>query len=99
MPLGLNAVRRDLGPAAMAEAGALFRASVQAGLDHEDEAVQYALQFGRGLDTATGTAFVRQYVNSDTLDLAGEPVRALGRLYELAAAKGLLARVPDLTFF
>jgi 1,4-dihydroxy-6-naphthoate synthase len=99
MPLGLNAVRRDLGPQAMREAGALFRASVKLGLENEAEAVQYALQFGRGLDTATGTAFVRQYVNGDTLDLSGEPVSALRRLYELAAAKGLLAQVPDLSFF
>jgi 1,4-dihydroxy-6-naphthoate synthase len=99
MPLGLNSVRRDLGPAAMAEAGELFRASVQAGLDHEAEAVGYALNFGRGLDQATGTAFVRQYVNGDTLDLRGEPVAALGKLYSLAVAKGLLAQVPDLSFF
>jgi 1,4-dihydroxy-6-naphthoate synthase len=99
MPLGLNAVRRDLGSAAMAGAGRVFRASVEAGLANEAEAVGYALNFGRGLDHATGTAFVRQYVNQDTLDLTGAPVAALRRLYELAVAKGLLAQVPDLSFF
>lgn len=99
MPLGLNAVRRDLGEPAMRAAGALFRLSVETGLANEAEAVQYALQFGRGLDTATGTAFVRQYVNQDTLDLQGEPIAALHKLYSLAVERGLLPRVPDLTYF
>jgi 1,4-dihydroxy-6-naphthoate synthase len=99
MPLGLNAVRRDLGETAMAEAGRLFRASVEEGLQHEAEAVSYSLQFGRGLDPTTGTTFVRQYVNQDTLDLAGQPLEALQRLYSLAVAKGLLAQVPDLRFY
>jgi 1,4-dihydroxy-6-naphthoate synthase len=97
MPLGLNSVRRDLGDAAMEGAGRVFRASVEHGLAHEAEAVAYSLRFGRGLDAATGTAFVRQYVNQDTLDLRGEPLEALRRLYQLAVDRGLLPAVPDLT--
>ena len=99
MPLGLNAVRRDLGPERMAEAGRLFRASVEFGLAHEDEAVAYALDFGRGLDHETGKAFVRQYVNQDTLDMRGEGQDALRRLYQMAVDRGLLGQVPDLTLY
>lgn len=99
MPLGLNTVRRDLGPERMAEAGRLFRASVDYGLAHEAEAVAYALKFGRGLDAETGTAFVRQYVNQDSLDIRGECLDALRRLYQMAVERGLLADVPDLTLY
>jgi 1,4-dihydroxy-6-naphthoate synthase len=99
LPLGLNGVRRDLGAADMAALGKLFRDSVELGLAHEDEAVAYALDFGRGLDHATGKAFVRQYVNQDTLDLRGECLEGLRRLYTLAVERGLLAAVPDLTVY
>ena len=97
MPLGLNAVRRDLGAEAMAQAAGLFLESVKLGLANEDAAVAYALNFGRGLDHETGKAFVRQYVNQDTLDIRGECLDGLRRLYQMAVDKGLLAQVPDLT--
>lgn len=99
LPLGLNAVRRDLGPERMASAGRLFRASVDEGLAHEAEAVAYALKFGRGLDRETGTKFVRQYVNQDSLDLSGKCLEALRRLYQMAVERGLLGQIPDLTIF
>lgn len=97
LPLGLNAVRRDLGAEAMARAGRLFRASVELGRAHEAEALAYAQGFGRGLDAATCAAFVRQYVNQDTLDLRGQPLEGLRRLYQLAVDRGLLDRLPDLS--
>jgi 1,4-dihydroxy-6-naphthoate synthase len=99
LPLGLNAVRRDLGPQGMADVGRLFRASVEYGLAHEAEAVAYAQRFGRGLDSATCTAFVRQYVNRDTLDIRGDCLDALGRLYQMAAKKGLLEQAPELSLY
>ena len=99
LPLGLNAVRRDLGPEAMASAARVFRASVDEGLAHEAEAVAYALKFGRGLDTETGTRFVRQYVNQDSLDIRGECLEALALLYRQAMERGLLAALPDLSVF
>lgn len=99
LPLGLNAVRRDLGAEAMAAVGGLFRRSVDLGLANEDLAVAYALNFGRGLDAETGKAFVRQYVNQDTLDIRGECLEALRLLYTLAVERGFLGQVPDLAVF
>src|SRR5262245_32716822 len=52
LPLGGNAIRRDLGPAAIASLSRLLRDSIAYGLAHRDEAVRYAMQFGRGLDRA-----------------------------------------------
>ncbi len=73
-----------------------FRASIQAALDHEEEAIRYALQFGRGLDTGRGKRFVHMYVNELTLDMGETGRRALARLYERARAAGAIAKAPAL---
>jgi 1,4-dihydroxy-6-naphthoate synthase len=94
VPLGLDVVRRDLGPDLMRAVSIGFRQSIQAALDHEEEAIRYALQFGRGLDVAQGRRFVHMYVNELTLDLGQTGRRALERLYERARAAGLIEKVP-----
>jgi 1,4-dihydroxy-6-naphthoate synthase len=96
VPLGLDVVRRDLGAETMRAISDGFRASIQAALDHEDEALAYALQFGRGLDQAKGRKFVRMYVNELTLDMGARGREALGRLYERAVAAGVLEKAPGL---
>lgn len=73
-----------------------FRASIQDALDHEDEAIRYALRFGRGMDTAKGQKFVHMYVNELTLDLGELGRRALAKLYERAVAIRAIERAPSL---
>jgi 1,4-dihydroxy-6-naphthoate synthase len=99
LPLGLDVVRRDLGNEFIAQVSKLMRDSIDYAIEHEDEAVPYALQFGRGIDEATGRRFVRMYVNKDTQDLHGEGIAAIKLLYEMAVNKGLLDKIPDLTLF
>jgi 1,4-dihydroxy-6-naphthoate synthase len=99
LPLGLDVVRRDLGDEFLAQVSKLMRDSIDYAIEHEDEAVPYALQFGRGIDDATGRRFVRMYVNRDTQDLKGDGVAALKLLYEMAVSKGFLDKVPDLTLY
>ena len=96
VPLGLDVVRRDLGPELMKAVSVGFRASIQDALDHEDEALAYALQFGRGLDMARGRRFVRMYVNELTLELGETGRRALETLYARAVVAGAIAKVPAL---
>ena len=57
-----------------------FRASIQAARDHEDEAIRYALRFGRGLDVAQGRKFIHMYVNELTLDMGDRGRRAVEEL-------------------
>jgi 1,4-dihydroxy-6-naphthoate synthase len=99
VPLGLDVVRRDLGPALMRAVSVGFRASIEAAHAHEDEAIAYALQFGRGLDARQGGKFVHMYVNDLTLDLGETGRRALARLYERAQAAGALERAPELEIY
>ena len=96
VPLGLDVVRRDLGPELMRAVSAGFRASIQEALDHEEEAIAYALRFGRGLDTTKGKKFVHMYVNELTLDMGELGRRALENLYRRAAIAGAIDRPPPL---
>jgi len=96
LPLGLDLVRKDLGlPLATAASDALRRSIVYA-QEHHEEAMRYALQFGRGLDTALGDRFVGMYVNHWTLDLGEKGRTALATLLERAADAGLVPKVRDL---
>ena len=96
VPLGLDVVRRDLGRELMGAVSVGFRASIEAAHAHEDEAIRYALQFGRGLDTGNGKRFVHMYVNPLTLDLGDTGRRALRQLYEKAAGQAAIPSAPEI---
>jgi 1,4-dihydroxy-6-naphthoate synthase len=96
VPLGLDVVRRDLGPARMEAVSRGFRASIDAAFRHEDEAIRYALQFGRGLDVPQGRKFVHMYVNELTLDMGTRGRQALEVLYDRAVKAGALKAKPPL---
>src|SRR5580765_3911173 len=80
LPLGVNTVRRDLGAESLREVSAILRESIDAALEHRDEALEYALGFGRGMGTERGDAFVGMYVNELTLDYGEEGREAIREL-------------------
>jgi len=94
VPLGLDVVRRDLGADLMRAVSRGFRASIQDALDHEEEAIRYALRFGRGLDVPEGKRFVHMYVNELTLDMGDRGKRALETLYARAVGARLIPAAP-----
>lgn len=96
VPLGLDVVRRDLGDDLMRAVSKGFRDSIVAAHDHEDAAIEYALQFGRGLDVVKGSKFVHMYVNELTLDMGEKGRSALEHLYARARAAGILEKAPKL---
>jgi len=97
VPLGLDVVRRDLGPELMKACSVGFRRSIEAAFAHEDEAIRYALQCVRGLDTAKGKTFVHMYVNDLTLDMGERGRAGLALLYGRAVKAGAIAKAPDFT--
>jgi 1,4-dihydroxy-6-naphthoate synthase len=97
VPLGLDIVRRDLGPALMKACSDGFRSSIEVAFAHEEEAIRYALQFGRGLDTSMGKTFVHMYVNDLTLEMGERGRAGLALLYKRALAAGAIAAAPDFT--
>ena len=86
LPLGVNTIRRDLGRDAMGTISQILRASIDAALEHRDDALDYALGFGRGLDEVRGNRFVEMYVNELTLDYGDEGRQAVRELLERAHA-------------
>jgi 1,4-dihydroxy-6-naphthoate synthase len=96
VPLGLDVVRRDLGAEMMSAVRDGFRASIEAARRDEEEALRYALRFGRGLDVAQGRRFVHMYVNALTLDMGDPGRRALELLYARAVAAGAIPAAPPL---
>ncbi len=90
LPLGGNVIRRDLGPPVISTLSTLLHDSIAYGLDHRDEAVPYAMRFGRGLDQARTDRFVGMYVNGLTLDYGERGRTAVHRLFGDAIAAGLI---------
>ena len=95
LPLGGNIIRRDLGPEMIAKVSKKLHDSIAYALSHRAEAVEYALQFGRGLDRAKTDRFVGMYVNDLTLAYGDRGRRGVERLMTEAFEKGLIPqRVP-----
>jgi len=92
LPLGGNAVRRDLGPELMARLTRLVRESVRYSLDHRREALEHALTFARGLDAVVADRFVGMWVNEMTVDCGERGRRAVQTLLDRGHAAGILPR-------
>ena len=75
LPLGVDVIRKDLGDEQIREFSALFKESIQYALSHRQEALAYALQYGRGINERLGDQFVGMYVNDYTVDLGREGER------------------------
>jgi 1,4-dihydroxy-6-naphthoate synthase len=88
LPLGANVARRDVGAGNLFELSDVLRDSIQAGLDNREEAMEYALRFGRGLDTELADRFVGMYVNELTRDYGDEGRQAVRELLKRAEALG-----------
>lgn len=92
LPLGANAIRKDLGWGVIGDVNRLLKQSIQYGLDHREEALQYALQYGRDLDRTRADRFVGMYVNHWTLDFGERGREAVRVLLERGHAAGVIPR-------
>jgi 1,4-dihydroxy-6-naphthoate synthase len=90
LPLGGNAIRRELGSQLMSTVTAALRESIQYGLEHREEALSYAMQFARDLDTASADKFVGMYVNERTLDYGSDGREAVRRLLDMGHKAGVI---------
>lgn len=98
LPLGCNCVRRDLPLEVQEEARRKLSATIQYSLDHRAAALEYALQFSRGLETGLADRFVGMYVNEHTVDMAAEVLEAGQRLLDMGFAAGLIPRNVQLEY-
>ena len=91
LPLGGNAIRLDLGDEMIQKIGRVLKRSIEHGLKHRQEALDYAMQFARGLDRDTADTFVGMYVNEMTLDADIEIRKAVKLLLWRGFGIGLLS--------
>jgi 1,4-dihydroxy-6-naphthoate synthase len=98
LPLGGNAIRRSLGKETMASVAGALRESIQYALDHRDEALAYAMQFARDLDSQSADKFVGMYVNERTLDYGPDGREAVRRLLDMGHKAGIIPHAAKVDF-
>lgn len=97
LPLGLNVVNKSLGRPLAEHATTLLRDSILYAFSHQDEAVAYALRYGRGIDITRARQFIGMYVNEDSLTLSTHCRDALRELFQRAREAGLIPTAPRLS--
>lgn len=97
LPLGLNVVKRSLGRRLAQQAATLLRDSILYAFAHQDEAMAYAMRYGRGTDAVRARQFIGMYVNEESLTLSKPCREALRMLYERAHERDLIPNVPRLS--
>ncbi len=98
LPLGGNAIKRELGPDLTTSCCNALRNSIQYALDHRDEALQYAMQFARDLDVQQADKFVGMYVNERTLDYGKDGREAISKLLQMGYQQGIIPNKPNVEF-
>jgi 1,4-dihydroxy-6-naphthoate synthase len=98
LPLGGNAIRRSLGDGPMRTVTQALRDSIQYGLDHRDQALEYAMQFARDLDIGLADKFVGMYVNERTLNYGDDGRAAIRRLLEMGHQQGMIPHPVQVDF-
>lgn len=90
LPLGANALRRDLGSDIASECCRLMRESIQYALDHREESLIYAMQFARDMEAPLAEKFVGMYVNHYTVDCGELVPKAAQKLLDMGHEAGLI---------
>jgi len=92
LPLGVYVIRKSLGKDIMRKTTRLLKDSIVYGLKHREEALQYALKFGRGIEPKTADEFVGMYVNDFTVDMGKRGKEGLMVLQKAAIDAGLVKK-------
>jgi 1,4-dihydroxy-6-naphthoate synthase len=93
LPLGANAIRRDLGTETCREIEGLLKQSIEYGLSHRQEALHYAMRYGRDLDVGQTDRFVGMYVNDWTLDFGPRGRQAVAEFLAQGHELGVLTQL------
>jgi 1,4-dihydroxy-6-naphthoate synthase len=98
LPMGGNAIRRDLDPEMIRHVSECLRESIRYSLEHREDALQYAMQFARDMDPELADRFVAMWVNDLTLDYTDRGREAVRRLLTEGFARGIIPNRVDVQF-
>ena len=92
VPLGINVIKNRLGKENIKKFDIFLRDSIKYGLEHEQEAIDYAMQYSRGKSRQLIEKFVKMYVNGVTVDMGNPGEKSIRRLFELASEKNIVPK-------
>lgn len=98
LPLGGNVVRKDLGLPLMKRISALVKQSIRYGLDHREDAIAYAMNYARDMNTPLADRFIGMYVNDWTLDYGDRGRQAIRELLGRGHRAGVIPKPVELEF-
>jgi len=98
LPMGGNAIKRDLGPDLMREVSKHLHASIQYSMDNREDALSYAMQFARDMEPALADRFVAMWVNDLTLDYGDRGREAVKRLLQEGYDAGIIPHKVEVDF-
>ena len=98
LPMGGNAIRRELGPEIIHQVSECLRESIRYSLDNREDALQYAMQFARDMDTSLADRFVAMWVNNLTLDYTDRGREGVRRFLTEGFERGIIPNRPSIEF-
>jgi len=98
LPLGIDIIRRDLGQETIVAFSQLFKESIEYALNHREDALKYASQFGRGISHDLNDRFVAMYVNDRTVDIGSDGEAGFRRLLDMAYEQEIIPHKINLEF-
>ncbi len=98
LPMGGNAIRRELGPEIIHQVSDCLRESINYSLANREDALQYAMQFARDMDTSLADRFVAMWVNNLTLDYTERGREGVRRFLTEGSEKGIIPSLPNIEF-
>ena len=98
LPMGLNAIRKDLSPDVKKKVSKHLKQSIEYSLAHREEALDYALGFGRGLSRDVADRFVGMWVNERTVNMGEEGKKAIKEFLKQGEEAKLIPPVGEVVF-
>jgi 1,4-dihydroxy-6-naphthoate synthase len=98
LPMGGNVIRRDLGPEIISQVSNCLRESIRYSLANREDALTYAMQFARDMDSGLADRFVAMWVNDLTLDYTDRGRKAVQRLLTEGFERGIISNRPTVEF-
>jgi len=98
LPMGVNAIRRNLPEDVKKKVSRQLKESIQYSFDHREQALDYALGFGRGLSRDVADKFIGMWVNNRTLNMGEEGQRAIREFLKQGEKKKLIPVVGKIEF-
>ena len=92
VPLGINVMKDSFGTENIRKFDKFLQKSIQFGLDHTSDAIDYAMEYGRGKPRSLIEKFVKMYVNDITVNMDKNGEESIRKFFDMAKNKKLVPK-------